>query len=183
MKTIRGVGTVPLSPALSHWGRQRLRSRGHGTGGLVAAVLLAWFSLFPLTHLACAADDAVAQAQRLFDRYVALGAAYDAAVADLYADSAFIKNTRRYPDGQARSMTMPALTYKTLIRQVMPQAKAAGDFSTYSDVKFIPDGERVRIEASRYSELKKYSSPFVLVVGPGSSGTWQILEEVGESRP
>jgi len=146
-------------------------------------VLLAWFSLLPLTHVACAADDAVAQAQRLFDRYVALGAAYDAAVADLYADSAFIKNTRRYPDGQARSMTMPALTYKTLIRQVMPQAKAAGDFSTYSDVKFIPDGERVRIEASRYSELKKYSSPFVLVVGPGSSGTWQILEEVGESRP
>jgi hypothetical protein len=65
----------------------------------------------------------------------------------------------------------------------MPQAKAAGDSSSYSDVKFIPDGERVRIEATRYSELKKYSSPFALLVGPGENGTWQIFEEVGESRP
>jgi hypothetical protein len=146
-------------------------------------LLLAWFSLVHFNSVAQAQDDAVAQARRLFDRYVALGAAYDEAVADLYADSAFIKNTRRYPDGQSRSMTMPALTYKSLIRQVMPQAKAAGDSSSYSDVKFIPDGERVRIEATRYSELKKYSSPFALLVGPAENGTWQIFEEVGESRP
>ena len=146
-------------------------------------LILAWFPLLAFPSAASADEGAVQQAQRLFDRYVALGAAYDAAVADLYADSAFIKNTRRYPDGQSRSMTMPALTYKTLIRQVMPQAKAAGDVSSYSDVKFTPEGERVRIEATRYSELKKYSSPFVLVVGPGDNGTWQIFEEVGESRP
>ena len=80
-------------------------------------------------------------------------------------------------------MTLPALTYKSLIRQVMPQAKQAGDLSTYTDVKFIPDGERVRIEATRYSDLKKYSSPFVLVVGPADNGQWLILEEIGESRP
>ncbi len=148
-----------------------------------AVWLLAWFSLINATAVAHAQDDAVEHARQLFDRYVALGAAYDEAVADLYADSAFIKNTRRYPDGQSRSMTMPALTYKSLIRQVMPQAKEAGDLSTYSDVKFIPDGERVRIEATRYSELKKYSSPFALVVGPSEDGTWLIFEEVGESRP
>jgi hypothetical protein len=146
-------------------------------------LLLAWFSLVNFAPVAHAQDDPVAQAHRLFDRYVALGAAYDEAVADLYSDSAFIKNTRRYPDGQSRSMTMPALTYKSLIRQVMPQAKAAGDLSTYSDVKYIPDGERVRIEATRYSELKKYSSPFVLLVGPGENGTWMIFEEIGESQP
>jgi hypothetical protein len=149
----------------------------------LAVLILAWFWMVNLTSVARAQDDAVEQARRLFDRYVALGAAYDEAVADLYADSAFIKNTRRYPDGQSRSMTMPALTYKSLIRQVMPQAKAAGDSSTYSDVKFVPDGERVRIEATRYSELKKYSSPFTLLVGPAENGTWRILEEVGESRP
>jgi hypothetical protein len=146
-------------------------------------LLLAWFSIVLLTPLAHADEDSVARARSLFDRYVALGAAYDVAVADLYADSAFIKNTRRSPDGQARTMTMPALTYKSLIRQVMPQAKQAGDLSTYSEVKFVPDGDRVRIEATRYSELKKYSSPFLLVVGPAENGTWLILEEVGESRP
>jgi len=148
-----------------------------------AVWLLAWFSLVNPTAVAHAQDDAVEHARQLFDRYVALGAAYDEAVADLYADSAFIKNTRRYPDGQSRSMTMPALTYKSLIRQVMPQAKEAGDLSTYSDVKFIPEGARVRIEATRYSELKKYSSPFALLVGPSEDGTWLIFEEVGESRP
>ena len=148
-----------------------------------AVWFLVWFSTVNAIAVAHAQDDAVAHARQLFDRYVALGAAYDEAVADLYADSAFIKNTRRYPDGQSRSITMPALTYKSLIRQVMPQAKEAGDLSTYSDVKFIPEGERVRIEATRYSELKKYSSPFTLVVGPGEDGTWLIFEEVGESRP
>jgi hypothetical protein len=141
------------------------------------------FACSVMSIAALAQDDAVPRARALFDKYVTLGAAFDDSVADLYADSAFIKNTRRYPDGQSKSMTMPALTYKSLIRQVMPQAKQAGDSSTYSDVKFIPDGERVRIEATRYSELKKYSSPFVLVVGPAENGQWLILEEIGESRP
>lgn len=132
--------------------------------------------------LACAEDD-VAQAQRLFDQYVALGAAFDEKVADLYADSAHIQNTRRYPDGQSRSMSMPALTYKALIRQVLPKAKEVGDLSTYSDVSYAPEDGRVRISATRFSELKKYASPFSLLVGPGPDGNWLIFEEVSESRP
>ena len=147
------------------------------------AVLLLGWMLVTFAALAAADDAALTQARGLFERYVALGSAFDESVADLYADSAFIKNTRRYPDGQSRSMTMPALSYKSLIRQVMPQAKAAGDISTYSDVKYTPEGDRVRIEATRYSELKKYSSPFSLLVGPGEKGDWQIFEEVAESRP
>jgi hypothetical protein len=129
------------------------------------------------------AQDEVAQANRLFDQYVALSAAFDEKVADLYSDSAHIQNTRRYPDGQSRSMSMPALSYKSLIRQVMPKAKAAGDLSTYSDVRYTPEDGRVRISATRYSELKKYASPFSLLVGPGPDGSWLIFEEISESRP
>ena len=106
---------------------------------------------------------------RLFDQYVALSAAFDDKVADLYADSAHIQNTRRYPDGQSRSMSMPALSYKTLIRQVMPKAKAAGDLSTYSDVRYTPEDGRVRIKRTRYSELKKYVEP-VLAAGRPRAG-------------
>jgi len=127
--------------------------------------------------------DELAQAQRLFDQYVALSAAFDDKVADLYADSAHIQNTRRYPDGESRSMSMPALSYKTLIRQVMPKAKAAGDRSSYSDVRYTPEDGRVRVSATRYSELKKYASPFSLLVGPGPDGNWLIFEEISESRP
>jgi hypothetical protein len=129
------------------------------------------------------ADDPMSQAKSVFDRYAALGAAFDAGVADLYADSAHIQNTRRYSDGQSRSMSMPALTYKALIRQVMPQAKAAGDYSSYSQVTYVQEGERVRINATRYSELRKYSSPFSLLVGPGPDGNWLIFEELSESAP
>jgi hypothetical protein len=129
------------------------------------------------------AEDDVAQARRLFDRYVALGAAFDEKVADLYADSAHIQNTRRNPDGQSRNTSMPALTYKALIRQVMPKAKKAGDLSTYSDVTYTLEDGRVRISATRFSQLKKYASPFSLLVGPGSDGSWLIFEELSESRP
>jgi hypothetical protein len=148
-----------------------------------AVSLFAWISIISGLSPAHAQDDAVERARQLFDKYVALGAAYDPAVADLYSDSAFIKNTRRSPDGESRSMTLPALTYKSLIREVMPKAQEAGDSSSYSDVKYIPDGQHVRIEATRYSNLKKYSSPFLLVVGPTEGGTWLILEEISESRP
>jgi hypothetical protein len=80
-------------------------------------------------------------------------------------------------------MSMPALSYKSLIRQVMPKAKAAGDLSTYSDVRYTPEDGRVRISATRHSELKKYASPFSLLVGPGPDGSWLIFEEISESRP
>jgi hypothetical protein len=142
--------------------------------------MFAWFSI---ANSSAAEQADMEQAKRLFDRYVSLESAFDAGVADLYADSAFIKNTRRYPDGQARTMSMPALTYKTLIRQGMSRAREMGDSSTYSDVKMKLEGERVRIDATRYSNLKQYSSPLSLLVGPDASGNWLIYEEISESRP
>jgi hypothetical protein len=122
-------------------------------------------------------------ARQLFQQYVALGHAYDASLADLYADDAFIKNKRTYPTGEVRELTMPAAKYKALIRQAMPLARARGDRSTFSDVRYAAEGSRVRIRASRFSELKNYASPVSLLVGPSSSGTWLIYEEVSESRP
>jgi hypothetical protein len=114
---------------------------------------------------------------------VALGHAYDPALAELYADDAFIKNTRTYPTGEVRELTIPAPKYKALIRQALPVARARGDRSTFSDVSYAAEGPRVRIRASRFSELKKYRSPFTLLVGPSADGTWLIYEEVPESRP
>jgi hypothetical protein len=78
---------------------------------------------------------------------------------------------------------MPAPKYKELIRQAMPLARARGDRSTYSDCKYEEVGRDVRITYTRYSELKKYSSPLTLVVGPTRQGEWQIVEELSESRP
>ena len=122
-------------------------------------------------------------AKKCFDRYVSLEAAFDATAADLYADNANIQNTRTYPTGQKRALTMPAPAYKLLIRQAMPLAKLRGDTNTYSEVKFTQEGDKVRVTANRFSNLKKYSSPLSLLVGPNKEGVWLIYEELSESQP
>ena len=126
---------------------------------------------------------AIAEAKKVFERYVALEQAFDPAAADLYADEAIIQNRRKYPDGQVKTMSMPAAKYKTLIRSVMPAAKARNDRNTYSDVRYAAEGDGVRITAERFSELKKYSSPLSILVKPNADGAWLIYEELSESRP
>jgi hypothetical protein len=126
---------------------------------------------------------AIAEARRLFDRYVALEHAFDPAAADLYADEAVIQNKRKFPDGQVKTMTLPAPRYKALVRSAMPAAKARNDRNTYSDVRYSAEGAGVRITAQRFSELKKYTSPLSMLVKPDARGTWLIYEELSESQP
>ena len=136
-----------------------------------------------LVQPAVGSEDAVAKARAVFERYSALEAAFDPAIADLYSDTAVIKNKRTYPTGQVRELTLPADRYKALIRTAMPVAKAKGDYSVYSDAAFGLEGANVRVMATRFSVLKKYESPVSLLIGPTPTGTWLILEELSESRP
>ena len=137
---------------------------------------------FVALALAGHAADPVEPARAVFATYVARSLAFDASLADLYADSAVIENQRTYPNGTVRRLTIPAAHYKALIRQAMPLARQRGDINRFTDVRFTPEGSRVRIEITRYSELKRYTSPLVLVVGPQAGGRWLILEERSESR-
>jgi hypothetical protein len=123
------------------------------------------------------------EAEALFDRYQELGRAFDPAMADLYCDTALIRNVRTYPSGEQRTLEIPAPMYKDLVRSAMPLAKARGDVSTYSDVQFVAEGSSVRITAERYSELKKYTSPVSILVGQCGDSGLAILEELSESRP
>jgi hypothetical protein len=122
------------------------------------------------------------EAARLFERYVALGRAYDVKLAEMYDDNALIRHKRTSANGAVRELTVPAPQYKSLLRKELPRAQARGDRSTYSNVRYAREGERVRISVERYSELKKYTSPLVLVVGPAAGGRWLIFEEHSESR-
>ena len=121
-------------------------------------------------------------AEAFFDRFVALGQAYDPAVAALYADDALIQNVRRYPDGTIRTLRLTGAEYKPLIRTAMPIARRRGDRDRYTDVSVSTDGGRVRIRCTRYNELKRYASPYELVL-ERSGDSWQIIEEYAESRP
>lgn len=127
--------------------------------------------------------DARAKAEQLWNRYVALEAAFDPMVADLYADDAVIRNRRTYPTGEIREATVPAAQYKLLVRQATPIAKAQNDINRYSGCMYTAEGARVRIACARFSALKNYTSPISLLVGPGPAGGWLIFEELSESRP
>jgi hypothetical protein len=123
------------------------------------------------------------KATEVFEHYVTLERAFDPAMADLYSSDAVIKNRRTYPTGQVREITFGPAQYKDLIRQAMPVAKLRGDINLYSACKYTAEAGRVRIGCTRYSKLKKYSSPISLLVGPGTNGEWLVFEELSESQP
>ena len=129
------------------------------------------------------ATNTVGKAKELFRAYTELEVNFDPAIADLYADEAYIENTRTYPTGQERKMVLPATKYKELIRQTMPLAKSRGDTGHYSDITYEKEGKGVRITASRYSDLKKYESPILFLVAPSPDGAWLIYEEISRSIP
>ncbi len=126
--------------------------------------------------------DPIAIARAFFERYVRLEHAFDPAQADLYADDAKIINKRIYPGGKVASIPIAALRYKNLIRTTMADSKAKGDISNYSNETYTLEGSMVRIKATRYSVLKKYSAPLSQLVGPDANGVWVIHEEISESH-
>lgn len=121
------------------------------------------------------------EAEALFAKYQAMERAFDPDVASLYCDSALIRNVRTSPDGQQRTLQLPATAYKNLIRNAMPLAKAKGDINTYSEVAYSKEGANTRIKATRYSEMKKYYSPISLLVGK-CGNDFGILEELSQSQ-
>jgi hypothetical protein len=137
----------------------------------------------PSTTSVSADTSPTERAKQLFDCYVKLGNDFDPAITELYADDALIQNTRRYPDGSVKTIKIPAAQYKSLIQKSMPLAKSRGDKDSFSEVTYTPEGDKVRINAQRYSALKNYSSPLSLLVGSDTTGKWLIIEEISESKP
>lgn len=143
------------------------------------------FLLLPilLMPLYSHAAESTAEAKAFFQKYIELEAAFDPKIADLYSDTALITDKRTYPWGKVKELTVPADKYKQLIAVGMPLAKAKGDYSTYSDIAYSEEKEGVRIKATRFSELKKYSSNFSMLIAKDSTGKWLIVEELSESQP
>ncbi|TAE86967.1 MAG: hypothetical protein EAZ71_09690 [Verrucomicrobia bacterium] len=145
-------------------------------------LLVALITTFIATAFASAAES-IDRAKKLFAEYTTLAKNFDPDLAALYSDKAKIENTRVYPDGRKQALKLDPKEYKSLLRKVMPLAKARGDTSTYSEVNYLEAAPNVTITANRFSTLKKYQSPVTIMVGPDTDGEWRILEEKSESRP
>lgn len=126
----------------------------------------------------------VAEARAFFDRYVALGDAYDSSLAELYSDNGRIKSTRRYPDGQSRTLEISGTQWKGMIRSAMPLAKAQGDRSDFKNVRVEQAGGLTRIKADRYSVRKCYwDRGYYMLISRQSDGRIRIVEEYLETQP
>lgn len=120
----------------------------------------------------------------LFEHYVSLEHMYEISGVDLFANSAKIHNVRRHPGGRVEEFDLTGAQYKKLILATTALAAARGDTNTYSDVTFTPEGAgQVRVNSTRFSELKKYSSPLSILAARQEGGYWLIVEELSESRP
>ena len=78
--------------------------------------------------------DLIPKAKAFFQHFVDLEHAFDPTIADLYADSAVIKNTQYMADGKVVPLTKPVAKYKQVLRDYMKtKARQIGDVSNYTN--------------------------------------------------
>jgi hypothetical protein len=135
--------------------------------------------LFVTTLPSLAVADNENMARELFAQYVALGNAFDPAVANLYSDSASIKQKRE----DNTEVIVSALRYKEILRVALANVKKQGRYNTYSGTSFATEGANVRIKTLRTSHVNGNvtSSEVSILVGSDSSANWRILEEISNN--
>jgi len=145
--------------------------------------LLVLFVLVPIGN-AFSQDADVSSAETFFQDYIEMGGNFDASIANLYLDSATIKNLRRYPNGLEKSMQLTGRQWKGIVTKVMPVAKAKGDKSTFSQITISINGKRAKIKANRFSNLKCYTDKgYFMIIELQPDNKYQIIEEYMESQP
>jgi len=131
---------------------------------------------------ALAEDEQLAEARRFFERFVNLERSFDPAGLDLYADEARIVVVRKYPAGLPdRVVELSGAQYKKVARPLLPAARAINDRAKYFDLRFSREGDGVRITGKRYSERKRFTGTYSVLIQRDASGDWRIVEERGES--
>ncbi len=73
--------------------------------------------------------------------------------------------------------------HKVKLREVIAHHQDEGITVDWRDPVLEPDGERVRIRATRRSTGEPAASELVLVVAPGADGGWRIVEETSVGWP
>jgi hypothetical protein len=150
------------------------------TGPILTLALI--LGLTAVVHAQAIAPD---EARRFFERYVALGDAYDVAIAELYLDTSRITSLRRGPvASQDRMLEIDGARWRGMVRAAMPVARARGDRSEFRNVRMEPAGEQVRVRAERYAVVKCYwDRAYSMLIGRGPDGGLRIVAEHFETQP
>jgi uncharacterized protein YceK len=118
-------------------------------------------------------------ARRLFETCRDLTEQLSIRVLDCYALEARV--VRVSADGIPTGLTGAA--YKQKLVDTLKRAKYAGLFISYRDPSFEPQGDAVRVEATRVTSQSAERNPVRFLMGPGEDGQWRILEEQSRSWP
>ena len=146
---------------------------------LFAVLILLWAAT-PASAQSLA--DSYAKAQDLFNLYIRMEQSYNVELATLYADDAAVSVIELRGNDRYKT-TMTGAQFKPLVASYLPVAAQLGEYFTYTNVTLLPEGDKVRILASRASHLKGYSYPYMMLVGPNAAGTWMIWEELSMVKP
>lgn len=114
-------------------------------------------------------------ARRLFDACHALLRRQSPQLSDCFSIDAVVTIAGGQPERGG--------AYKTSLREAILRNRDEAVFVDWRDPVFEPEGERVRIRATRRSSREPRETALEFVVGPGADGGWRILEEISVGWP
>ncbi len=118
-------------------------------------------------------------ARRLFEACVSRLESLDPSLTDCYSIEARIALLDpAHPTGGELS-ELSGAEYKARMRQVLARIRARGDYFTYREISYAPEGANVRVHAQRVSSSSPTRAPVTFLLGPGADGEWRILAERG----
>jgi hypothetical protein len=115
----------------------------------------------------------VAAAKQLFEACVERLQRYDPLFTECFSQDARIF----YDEGEPRMLT--GAEYKPRIRAAVAEFQSRGEFVTWRQPRYLPEGERVRIEVERSSSERGELGRLTLLVAPTSDGGWRVVEMRG----
>lgn len=121
----------------------------------------------------------VRAARAAFDALIALEAAYDPRVAELYADDGVVVE-QRIDQGQARpAREIPMRRYKAALAQALAISAKAREQASHEGVEAIAIAPGwVRIRSMRRSSQSRAAAPYEAVLRRMEDGAWKVVKEI-----
>lgn len=121
----------------------------------------------------------MAEAKKLFARYLAAGASYDTkAMLALIGDSMVAYMTVIDANGVETTTRFDAPALQTMTRTTFPQADANKYKIFYTNIQFTLVGDDVHVTAdTEYYQLCYHDPNYLMIIGKATDGAYYIKEE------
>jgi uncharacterized protein YceK len=136
----------------------------------------------PALVVAAPGETPEATAERLVERCREAARAAKDELLDCYSIAARIALSPA-EDPAAAPRRLSGSEYKLELRAALEQQRDTGDTIDWTEAAFEPEGDGVRVRATRVSARSAKTHPHSWLLGPGADGGWRILEEDGIGWP